>query len=383
MSSTANKDNDSVNCNDSKRKYNSSSSSDTDNGKYLLVDNIEGYYTIASKLRSILVHPIGMMLTTLLNKVPPPKMPNEFWCGFDKENLHLKHGDVLVDRDHVLAAAVLKWEGKKVSQLSSTIHLYIDALSSEGKLEGYGSGDGDVLVVDEVYFESQDEKKCIFLVVSKAANDSNNDMKRSIVAIFYVSINPDKWWSKNDHLLQYVKSIRDENCKYIIDEPILLATISVSKPSVHRNDTTGSTQAIGMYNQLTDNNITSETDGKKISLTECYEQMKELTSVGCQPITCRVRFGTFLFIPEDEAEYCIAFLWRSDTCRLRTASAQFGNVLYSTNMCAQLREHFADVVSYDNLGPNCRKIGNLVSTHGIYSFDRFRNCDETSACSMP
>lgn len=106
MSISARNEDERADFNDKKRKYDSSSSDDGD--RYLLFNNDQGYCDICSKIRSILYHPIGMMLTTLLNDVPPPVMPDEFWCGFDKEKLLLYHDGDISDRDQIFAAAVLK-----------------------------------------------------------------------------------------------------------------------------------------------------------------------------------------------------------------------------------------------------------------------------------
>lgn len=179
-------------------------------------------------------------------------------------------------------------------------------------------------------------------------------MKRSIVAIVYFGINHPKWWSMNENLLQYVSSIRtaeDNQCHYIIDQPILLTIIAVSKGTGYTEmsaqlNVSGETDATETFDQQIDNNFAPSKDRKKtISLTEYHKLVKKFTMLGDQNniVNIKVRFGAFRCMPEDTTHYCIALLWRHETTCLWAASAQFGKVLYSTNMCMQLREHVADM----------------------------------------
>ena len=82
MSTSVKNEDERADFNDKKRKYNSSSSDDGD--RYSHFNNDQGYCAICSKIRSILFHPICIIPSTLLTDVPPPVMPDEFWCGLDK-----------------------------------------------------------------------------------------------------------------------------------------------------------------------------------------------------------------------------------------------------------------------------------------------------------
>lgn len=327
-----------------------------------------GFHAFISKFCSILIHPIGMMLTTLLNNVPPPVMPVEFWCGFDKKKLLLKGDDNISDRDQIFAAAVMRWNGKKAITLMSTIHSYIDALCSERKLEGYGSVDRDSLVAHKVHFNTDDTTRS-FLVISKTSRDHINNLKLSVVAIIDFSLNHEKWWSRNYHLLEYVSSLRatnDDKCKFIFDQPILLTIITVSKctgdtdtnKKILPSATSETTKIDDAHTKRLDNNVISKRDRKK---KEFHEQKEKLVELGLGRDKIRARSGVFLCTPEGSNDYRIALLWRSEATCLRAVSVQFGRVMYCTTMCAHLREQFEDMMRYNYLGPNCQRIGNLVS----------------------
>ena len=79
--------------------------------------------------------------------------------------------------------------------------------------------------------------------------------------------------------------------------------------------------------------------------------------------TIQVRSAVYLCIPRDTDDCRIALLWRQDTTCLKDASVQFGKILYAVTVCAELRERLAGMENYKYryLGPNCCKIGNLVS----------------------
>lgn len=368
MSYSTETSSESLDCNGNKRKHLSTSSIDS----YIDYDNKMGFHAFLSKFCSILIHPIGMMLTTLLNNVPPPVMPVEFWCGFDKEKLLLKDDDNISDRDQIFAAAVMRWNGKKAISLLSTIHSYIDALCSEGKLEGYGSVDMELLVAQKVHFNTSDTTRS-FLVISKASRDHMNDLKHSVVAIIDFSMNHDKWWSRHHYLLLYVSSLRatnDDKCKFIFDQPILLTIITVSKctgdtdtdAKILPSTISENTKIDNAHTKNSDNNVISKGDKKKkATLGEFYKQNEKLIELGLGRNKIRARCGVFLCTPEGSKNYRIALLWRNEATCLRTASVQFGRVIYCTTMCAHLREQFEDMMFYDYLGPNCHRIGNLVS----------------------
>ena len=123
--------------------------------------NKTGFNTTYEKIRSILMHPIGMLLTSILNNMARLWMPDEFWSELldnstlNKDELMLVQDDQddtdLSDLDCVFAAAMLQWDGAKEKQLTDDIHSYIDALSSKGRIKGFGDQNN----VNSVKFEQE------------------------------------------------------------------------------------------------------------------------------------------------------------------------------------------------------------------------------------
>ena len=68
---------------------------------------------------------------------------------------------------------------------------------------------------------------------------------RSFVAIVEVGTEHENWWKKNEQILEYVDYIRTYGISstgtIIIDQPILLTVMTVTKNTTHRSTSTGNT----------------------------------------------------------------------------------------------------------------------------------------------
>ncbi len=191
----------------------SSSSSSTSETPYRYDNNNRvGFHNTNVKLRSILMHPMGLLLTTLLNDVAPlPKRVGQnFWSvvnGDENDATFLTYQYGSKDRDCILAAAILKWCGTNETELTATIKLYMRALSNKGRMEGYGDNAENSLTFDgEKYVTNEATSGRMDFVISEK-NDPKQK-KPSIVAIVEVGVHHDKWWEKTDQVLQYVELIR-------------------------------------------------------------------------------------------------------------------------------------------------------------------------------
>ena len=116
-----------------------------------------------------------------------------------------------------------------------------------------------------------------------------------------------------------------------------------------------------------------ESEKEKLSETErnniLRSNLKKITSneIDLEQIPLQARFGVFLCMPKGtNNEFRIALLWRHSAKTLKDASTQFGRLLNAVQFCSFLREHCTlheDAIKYKYLGPNCCKIGDLVSVN--------------------
>ena len=444
--------------------------------------NTTGFNTTYAKLRSILMHPIGMLLTSILNNIPLRLIPGDFWTELlqnstlNKDELLQEETDELLqeekgealqedtplpDLDYIFAAAMMKWDGAKEQQLTKNIHSYIDALSNAGRLKGFSDPNNanSVIFQQEKYAAGGKERKGgrVDFIISKKISDidgaasmpaemeeiigidsttsmpaemkkisdidgaasmpaemkeisgidssasrpaemkeisgidstasmpakmrsgidstpdkmkesggidstASTPAKRSVVAIFEVGIHHDIWWKKKNQILKYVNSVRTLiTSPFIIDQPILLTVMTVSKIPKKNADNTTST-GCSYYNMTVDERkaLLLEFDGLK--------KPNKKMSVGNYPI--QVRSAVFLCTPKDANDYRIALLWRKNTTCLKDASVQFGKILHAATVCAELRERFATMENhkYRYLGPNCCQIGNSVSVVAVFRY---------------
>ncbi len=227
------------------------------------VTQTNGFNAVDEKLRSILMHPMGMLLTALLNDVAPPNIDSDdFWSVAKTSNTNADFptydaADTL-DQNFVLADAITKWNGQKEKDLTDTIYSYVDALSASDRIDGYG-GQGE----NSLQFEEQKETKSkskgaasdeevgdenrlgtMDFVISEA--DHKDKSKAQVVAIYEVGIYHTSWWAKTEQILRYVQSIRnseDDGCKYRVDQPILLNVVTISKNSKDESNKTKNSNA--------------------------------------------------------------------------------------------------------------------------------------------
>ena len=334
-------------------------------------NNSTGFKNTNDCLRSIFIHPMGVLLTTLLNETPPPLMPDDFWVELHKEmnkDELLTYKSYQTDLDYVLAAAVLQWDGNNETQLTNKIHSYMNAICNHKRVDGYVGDKRSVnqtenaLIFEREKYTSKDQNGAgrVDFIITKQSSDvnNNNSTKKSIVAIVEVGTDSNNWWRKQHQILKYVTAIRAataENSDFIFDQPILLVVMTVTKDNNNNKDSEGIKS--------------QEIDETNKDLGEFDEQKSKIEMMDFGNDTISFRCGVFLCTPKETIDSRIALLWRTETKCLKAASQQFGKVLYAANICAQYRERFADMVKYkfQYLGPNCCKIGNSVSVFFIFT----------------
>lgn len=352
-----------------------------------------GFSIINEKLRSILMHPIGMLLAALLNDAPRPNIQSEeFWSlvNTDQNGTFLTYIADRADRNYVFAAAILKWDGRKETELTTTIHSYIESLSARGRIDGYGDETGNSLLFErEVNTATGRVPKgsgfMDFVVSEHNNNTTTNATKRSIVGIVEVGIEHAKWWRKTDQILKYVESIRSsaeaDNSRFSFDQPILLTVITVSKngsddpvtvscgsakPTDDVSDQTKKRKKATKNIEVTIADF--EVQRKKVEalytiVTGSEDRNTNVTGSEDRNTNVTVQFGVFLCSPKGSEDYRIALLCRKKTTCLKEASTHFGKILYASKVCAQLRKLLATATNtygYRYLGPNCCRIENFV-----------------------
>jgi hypothetical protein len=214
---------------------------------------------IDAKLRSILMHPMGMLLTALLNDGPRPNIPSEdFWSVANINNNNdadfpTYDAAGTLDQDFILAAAITKWNGHDENSLTETIASYVRALSEDGKIDGYGNdGRGNSLQLEEqknTKSRSNDQKKVAsheevvdenrvgrmdFVISEVEQTDTNHqgNSKALVVAIYEVGIHHNLWWAKTEQILRDVQSIRNsgkDSDKFRVEQPILLTVVTIKQ----------------------------------------------------------------------------------------------------------------------------------------------------------
>ena len=278
-------------------------------------NNETGFSITSIYLRSILIHPIGLLLASILNEVPLSEKIYAIWTGLSRDKLKYNSSSTGSDvRDTILSSALAEWKTRKEKDLTAGIKKKIDIEINEKTLDGYGT------VKDEALLTIENEKGIgdsrqgqVDFVISKKCGDEK-ESKRSVVMIIEFGIPSNIWWQKMSQVLTYVKLLMQKQGKsYIIDQPLLLTVVTMKRP-----------------------------DPNKTSNEE--------------PVA---RFGVFLCIPKGVDDCRLALLWRKDTSNVNEASKQFGKILYAAQRCAYLRENGR--TSYKYLGPNCCRIGDYVS----------------------
>ena len=251
------------------------------------IANIDyGFKRTNKHLRSILSHPISLILTSVLNdekKALSPEFAND---TIKNELLRFKGCPYLAT---ILESAVELWKGRSETKLTKKIYSAMGKLIAEGKIEGFRTIENknkksnakeksteDLLFTAETAIPGRGKPD---FIISKETN-SNGKTQKSIVMMIEFGIGHEFWWKKQDQILLYVEALlqnrnkTSSNKPYTFDEPILLTIITVNQP--------------------TDNDETKD-----------------------------VRFGIFLRRRKkyDEDEYRISLLWRTETT-LNDASTQ-------------------------------------------------------------
>ena len=303
-------------------------SSDASSSPPSAATNITGFHTAMVYLRSILIHPIGLTLASLLNEAPLPKFLYDHWVSLSdvKELLSEYNSKCCTYRDDIFSSTMSKWKSKREVDLTKSIFTNIKNRITDDTLDGYTKSNAALLTIENESPVGGGKRIIVDLIISKKCSNeiqTESKPKQSVVMIVEFGVHHTKWWQKLGQILAYVEILRTENeSKYIVDQPMLLTVVTVS------SDTTE-----------TSNN------------------------------TIVARYGIFLYIPKAKGQYRLALLWRVDSFDIDNASKQFGKTLYAAQCCANLRDYFTSTImkpdfetSYQYLGPNCCRIGQIVST---------------------
>lgn len=286
-----------------------------------------GFYHTSVCLRSILMHPIGLLLASHLNEVPLSDIlyTELLWTDLS--------GVVVVDKkkrlnyetsrhvhDTILSSTMVEWNTTSKNDLTAAIKKKIDIEIEKKTLHGYGTVEDEALLTIEKEIEVGDDQEeeghviVDFVISKQCIDDENHPSKRSVVMTIQFGRCHNKWWQLMNQNLSFVKFLTQNNNKgnddYRMDQPLLLTVVTMNKPNP--NDTSNK-----------------------------------------EPIA---RFGVFLCLPKTKNE--CALLWRMDTFHVDEASKQFGKILDVAQRCADWREHRR--TSYEYLGPDCCRIGEYV-----------------------
>ena len=300
------------------KTFKSSDASNTAAGASSNNDN--GFKTTVDYLRSILMHPFGLLLASIFNEVLLCEIIFDCWIDLSsREDLFMYSScDV---RDKIFSSAISEWTSQLEVDLTKSIFSNIEKQIRENRLRGYGTNETSLTIKAEKSVGSN--KGRMDFIISKKS-DINIQSKPSVVMIVEFGIGHNIWWQKLDQILKYVTLLRGEaEPNYIVDQPILLTVITVARDQ----------SKVGKDNPV-------------------------------------ARYGVFLYVPKQNGLFRLALLWREDTCNVDNASKQFGKILFAARCCAGLREYVAMkpdfATSYQYLGPNCCRIGSFVSTRTVF-----------------
>jgi hypothetical protein len=316
-------------------------------------------------LRSILMHPMGLPLAVYLNNIPrnPENLDNDdmlpeyIWAALDDYSDRCKDNGKW--RDNVFAATALDWNGgekdftKKL--LLNIKHCKVgDAqLTTIGEKKITGSR-GETAIVDFIFHE----------------NELGNNGKTSVIGLFEFGLESKMWWTKQHQMLMYVNMLLAGNDpNYKIDQPILLSVITISQDKSIINDKCKKSRMEKVSDALSE----AETEAcKQERIKLLKKHLRSITSskrLDTEKIKFVARFGVFLCIPKKNNQFRLALLWRHDSNTLRDACTQFGKILYTVQLCSNLRKPLnlnKIMKEYTYLGPNCCKFGSKVSSSFIF-----------------
>ena len=294
---------------------------------------------------SVLMHPMGLPLLFFIynndNAVNPVTYVQAALEGFN--GTHTEDIDL---RKNVFAATVLDWrEGETdlTKKLMFNIkHCQIGAsLVMTDREKQITGNEGQTAKVDYIFSEAEGE-----------------DAKKSIVALFEFGLENNNWWTKQHQILKYVKMMRtEEDTKYKFDQPILISAITINSTS----QIGGKSRKRAQTEELID-------EAKKAAQIATFQSNLNIITKNENNINnhrFEARFGVFLCTPKGNDDFRITLLWRHTTQTLSDASTQFGKILHAVQFCSYLRKYCNDhknMIQYKYLGPNCCKIGDLVSS---------------------
>ena len=278
-----------------------------------------GFRQTNQAMRSLLMHPVGIGLASLLNE----KEISSTTLLIDKELLVYNES---TERDGVFKAAMAEWNGEAEKDLTKKILKRIKNTKIEGfktsETNESNSENDNVLLIEAENGINVGQGRLDFVISNEIGKN-----EKSIVMMIEFGIGHHCWWKKQDQILRYVglllKQQKNKKHVFAFDQPILLTVVTVNKPN-------------------------SRTEG------------------GSGVDTVDVRYGMFLCTRRNDGDFRLALLWRKHSTDLEDASKQFGKILHAASVCAMLRENVALHNSYQYLGPNCCKFDKLVRSCHVY-----------------
>ena len=291
-----------------------------DRTKFPSVAASVGFRQTNQAMRSLLMHPVGIGLASLLNE----KEISSTTLLIGNELLVYNE---CTERDGVFKAAAAEWNGETETDLTQKLLKHI----KKTKLKGFktsetiesNSGNDNVLLIEAENGINVGQGRLDFVISNEIGKN-----EKSIVMMIEFGIGHHCWWKKQDQILRYVglllKQQKNKKHVFAFDQPILLTVVTVNKPNC------------------------SQTEG------------------GSGVDTVDVRYGMFLCTRRNDGDFRLALLWRKHSTDLEDASKQFGKILHAASVCAMLRENVALHNSYQYLGPNCCKFDNLVRSCHVY-----------------
>ena len=161
-----------------------------------LANNEAGFASTDYHIRSILIHPIGLLLVSLLNEIPLCDKLYDVWTTLNevKERLIFQS---CTNRDEILSTAMSEWNEDREVKLAQKIKEKIDGAIEEETLDGYGTYaltvESENLIVDP---ENCGSKGKFDFLISEKCSDKNQS-KRSVVMIIKFGMDNKEWWKSN------------------------------------------------------------------------------------------------------------------------------------------------------------------------------------------
>ena len=292
-----------------------------------------GFDVANCNLRSLLMHPLGVVMASLLNDAVSSysklKLPREF-----KRNLNIKPEELSAYlsyttstppavRDSILNSAMSKWNTDLERNLTQNIMAEIQSKMDDNSLMGYESIDGNSLIVEaeKKIFPTTGSNGQMDFVVSKKNGSNDNATKRSVVMIVEFGIGHEIWWQKMSQILNYVNILcapADDN-DITFNQPILLTIVTVYNKKKSKCST---------INESEDSIV--DVDAIKINDTDVDNtEHANIRTQNASDEKLVVRYGVFHCTRRNNGDgggnkYRIALLWRKDASSVDDASIQFG-----------------------------------------------------------